>query len=159
MKEVRIDVQKDLREALVFKKGGNMEKLTKSGIAHLCSIETEGWFDRVDKIWSAIESDREAIREETRAEILKDHFKIGEKVEFHDFGSWPEAIVSLYKKNGGNCWGDFKVRRPRIMRTRSQAEIRAEINRYFGANVTMRLLDQTILYIAANLNIPTEVPE
>lgn len=40
----------------------------------------------LDGLWLRIEADREAIREETRAEVLKDHFAQGEPIIMHRIG-------------------------------------------------------------------------
>ncbi len=56
------------------------ERLTKELLGQW--LKRGGETERmIDGMWERIEADREAVREETREEVLKDHFKIGEQIK------------------------------------------------------------------------------
>lgn len=56
------------------------EKLTKERFGQLWASEGAWGPISAEKCWLAVQSHTEAIREETRAEVMKDHFYLGETV-------------------------------------------------------------------------------
>jgi hypothetical protein len=58
-----------------------MEKLTKERMAELWS-NGGGFITMLNDAWEAIQSHTDAIREETQAEVLRDHFRIGEDIVY-----------------------------------------------------------------------------
>lgn len=103
----------------------------------------------------AIESDREAIREETRKELLKDHFKIGDAAEcdFSEIGrGWEKGFVVF--SDSGEGYSSFPIRRPPKMRPMRLNEIQDALVKF------VRTCDQeTFNILVSKSGIPTEVPE
>ena len=138
------------------------EKLTKDAFdKQLHLIKSLVMTDAVEyELWELIESDREAIREEAREEMRKDHFKIGEEVECGKTYAY-EGIVVAMASDGGSPWivGEF-VRRPQKMRPMTREELIHEI--IARTDWLMRfeeLSGDTLDRMAEDLGIPTEVPE
>ena len=81
----------------------------------------------ISQLWSDIQADREAIRAEVTAsvteELLKDHFKIGEKVLFTPFDDEVKGVVCAYDMDGlVTSWAPKSCRRPPETRPMTREE-------------------------------------
>lgn len=134
------------------------EKLTFEILRELMRLEAPR------SLWDRIQSDREAIRAEVTAsvteELLKDHFKIGEKTEAFYKGGWVKGVIactdSTHKAN-------VNVRRPpktRPMTREERIEALYNLNRpitSFGKSYLEKLTNQTIDELCIVDCINTEV--
>lgn len=109
------------------------EKLTKESL--------QAWFDTVERIngarpdalavWAKIEADREAIRAETREELLRDHFKIGEAISYDSATDGSERnghvrIIDDMSEDGGDEYfvqWKHNARRPPKKRAKTDEEM------------------------------------
>jgi len=115
---------------------------------------------KFDELVNRIEADREAVRAETREEILKDHFKIGEYVEYQTIDRrWHIMEVTLKYGDGTSLLGD--VRRPAKKRPMTDNELRAafKASERSAQYVADRLKAATIRDIMEAYGLPTEVDE
>jgi len=140
------------------------EKLTREEFWEAGDFSTMGneeWV-RMDAIWKRIEADRDTIRAEVRKEvteeILKDHFKIGEKVEVE----WPGGkweLTEIIPKSLCNYTSRHpNVRRPPKPRPMTDDEI---VKALIDAGVTYLGMFSRLTHdaMARDLGIPTEVTE
>lgn len=140
------------------------EKLTKVVVDIILheDIEPSPRTERaVERIWTAIRLDREAIRAEVTEELLKDHFKIGEKAELlSDF--WERVTFGFKTKDGyfidDVSNGSFHFRRPPKTRpmTREEMVKATDIDNVFL--IASQLKTETLFDILKASNISTEVP-
>lgn len=146
------------------------EKLTGYDVmGFLLSARGEGGWSVEEthkNLMAAIEADREAIRAETREELLRDHFKIGEVVE-HEYqeGKWRKTTVWI--NSAGKGPDPIVVRRPPKKRAMTTLEIVRAVGSLYKSG--WELLDEIVeskktprdelLDIAAANHIPTEVDE
>lgn len=150
------------------------EKLTKERFAEMCEaigrrVATEGlYFGPLGAgLWKAIEADREAIRAETREELLRDH------VQIPPFEDWPKSAKSIqlaFKLIHGNgqesiAWaGDTpEIRRPLKKRARTREEkvneLKAHLARQHAWLPDALKEESTIDDLCRAFEIPTEVDE
>ena len=122
----------------------------------------------LNRIWPRIESDREAVREETREEMRRDHFKKGELVQFrHTNGNaWQRGTVCVCRTDADfkpidNSEGMYEVRRPPKTRQMNGPELIIAIRNGTGLRQggLIRLGMTSLLSMAHDLGIPTEVPD
>lgn len=116
-------------------------------------------------LWARIEADREAIRAETRAEVLNDHYAFGEPLEFRPIpsGSWVRGCLILATNEGFQCSPGWEIRRPSKTRPLTKDEKREFLQGPNGLpdlierlwNVPEDVLDK----YGAMLGMPTETPD
>jgi len=84
-------------------------------------------------LWKEIESNNEAIREETRAEVLKDHFKIGEIVECGRTFAYPGIVVAM-PNDGSGPWmvGDDVRRAPKMRPMNNREKVQSWVRSAVG---------------------------
>ena len=138
--------------------------------------ELSAWFPSMSKethdtavsmrlqIWTRIEADREAVRAETREDVLEDHFKIGEIAQYKSAtqGEWNNVRIVgqtlndlLLVKLGSH----HLIRRPAKKRQMTRKE-KVLALRDFGTLMNLDMLkDSTIDDLCACARIPTEVEE
>jgi len=150
-----------------------MGKLTENEVGRIC-FEMAGdhrdvWCEGRDKLWSRIESDREAIREETRAEVLRDHFRIGEDIVYDSArdGSTRKGFIWINDKEESSLSKTSVVefshnaRRPPKKRAMTRKERQAAIVQAMGRGYSWldTISEFTLDELARHYNIPTEVEE
>lgn len=138
------------------------ERLTKEKFIELSSALVPG------EIWARIEADREAVREETRVEVLKDHFKIQELIEIHNGAEWQLHAVTTTGPIERPTMGKFPklgklgIRRPpkkRAMTREQMAEsLRVHQDRQ-GTALYLVLETDVLKHLCDFCGIPTEVDE
>jgi len=137
------------------------EKLTKDEIIRMVSHPI------VPDIWARIESDREAVRAETREEVLKDHFKGGERLLWTDDSHKEHSGRFGFIEDGseevltyGASGSDF--RRPAKKRPMTREEKIKKLKERFAnqyAWLPDELKEPTLDDLCRIYNIPTEVEE
>lgn len=143
-----------------------MRKLTKSEIGSVCFLGT------FTTVWSRIEEDREAIREETRAEVLKDHFSFGETVIVESYLRKVKCrfYPTFQHPSGTNDWfvaEDLLIRRPEMRPMTREEKIKALRDTHGKSSSVEALVlnweedlaDATLDNLLKICEIPTEVPE
>lgn len=134
------------------------EKLTKGRIERLYgSYDLDIYMEMPDDLWLLIEADREAVREETRAEILKDHFRLDEVVLFKVNDHDASGKVGIIGENRHVR----NVRRPPKMRAKTREEKKTGITDKMGRSYAWieKISDEFMDEIATYYGIPTEVEE
>lgn len=143
-----------------------MEKLTKWDLEtfkHGNGGGSEALYQATDYFWGRIEADREAIREETRAEVMRDRYGLGEEIQVRGTdGEWtPGVIVGVV--GSGFLWRkelDHPIRRPAKKRALTRIERWVAIQDHLNPKKTgymAQLSDDDMEKIMELLGIPTEV--
>jgi hypothetical protein len=116
----------------------------------------------VSGLCALIESDREAVRAETREELLKDHFKQCEVLEGRTFDSRPWRKMKMVLVPDGNYGFVPHVRRPAKKRQMTREEKVKKLREHFSnkhAWLPDELKDATLDDLCQAFEIPTEVDE
>jgi hypothetical protein len=116
----------------------------------------------LDSAWKVIEEDREYIREETRAEVLKDHFKIGEDVEGedgYDPGKWHRLKIVASASTMGTWMNPNFIRRPPKMRPMNREELKAAASQLDETTLRDAFTEDAARTVLIRSGCPTEVPE
>lgn len=129
------------------------ERLDKEAF-HEFMIE---WMNSKDKtkirleFWQAIEADREAVRAETREEVLKDHFKLGEWLEMtHPINDSDRNIQVLPVFHREALHATLGVRRPAKKRPMIRDEL---IDQLSELKVSVEIDRPTGYYLSASRDI------
>ena len=110
-------------------KEGGMEKLTRDAVWDHFDPRREGHMEhRLENFWKMIEADREAIRAETREELLKDRYFPGESVELLVEGRWVAGtIIARQFGKSEQTRAPEEIRRPPKKRSMTSVEMVEEI--------------------------------
>jgi len=143
------------------------EKLTRQELQQwLIKGGDTGWM--IGDMWDRIEADREAVREEVRAEWIMTYYAPGERVQVYNvmLGKWVDGIAGASDRDGGLNWTDpSTIRRPAKKRPMTRKEMIDAISNP-GRNIhdpSFRPLDimkdETLIDICHAYNIPTETDQ
>lgn len=116
-----------------------------------------------DRLWEKINEDRSEVRKEVTDEILKDHFKVGEKVECEwKDGVWEKATI--HPRVSDSTWYEAgcKIRRPPKTRPMTRKEKIHAIKGYLQTptvEIWDRIDDGMLNSMLAHAQIKTEVTE
>lgn len=137
-----------------------IEKLTKELFK-----EKWYWSDRgpgMEEVWSRIEADREAVRAETQAEMLRDRYELGEYVQYR-VGSgddWRPGFIAIrLDDKAGWASGVDGVRRPPKTRPMTREELKFSVSTLKMEDLEDALTEEMARAILTRAGIPTEVPE
>jgi len=112
-------------------------------------------------IMTVIEADREAVHAETREELLKTHFAMGEDVQYQFLGGggWSDGKIGV--QSAGRIYADVNVRRRPKMRRMTHGELASRVSEVYsiGKEEAKSLNGDTLADLLRNRGFPVQVEE